>query len=187
MDHVIRPVRADEWRKAKELRLAGLADPAAPVAFLETTEEANAHPDIFWQERTAGVAADSPSTGGRQFVAEGPDGTWAGAVVVLVEQAGNVDFFGVDIEATQGHVVGVFVRPEFRGIGLTERLFEAALEWAWSLEEPRLERVRLYVHHQNERAEGFYRKFGFVRTGKTAPAPGGAPNAHEVEMEFLRP
>lgn len=184
MEHVIRPVRADEWRKAKELRLAGLADPAAPVAFLETTEQANAHPDSFWQDRTAGVTSGN---GGRQFVAEGPDGTWAGSVVVLVEQAGNVDFFGVDIEAAQGHVVGVFVRPEFRGIGLTERLFESALEWAWSLEEPRLERVRLYVHNQNGRAEGFYRKFGFARTGKTAPAPADQPDAYEVEMEFLRP
>ncbi|WP_329400852.1 GNAT family N-acetyltransferase [Streptomyces melanogenes] len=184
MDHVIRPVRADEWRKAKELRLAGLKDPAAPVAFLETIEQANAYPDSFWQERTASA---SSGTGARQFVAEGPDGTWAGAVVVLVEQAGNVDFFGVDIEAAQGHVVGVFVRAEFRGIGLTERLFESALEWAWSLEEPRLERVRLYVHNQNERAEGFYRKFGFVRTGKTAPGPAGLPDTHEVEMEFLRP
>lgn len=184
MDHVIRPVRADEWREAKELRLAGLADPAAPVAFLETTEQANAHPDSFWQERTAGA---SSGIGARQFVAEGPDGTWAGTVVVLTEQPGNVDFFGLDIEAAQGHVVGVFVRPEFRGIGLTERLFESALEWAWSLEEPQLERVRLYVHNQNERAEGFYRKFGFVRTGKTAPGPAGMPDTHEVEMVFPRP
>ncbi|WP_406343353.1 GNAT family N-acetyltransferase [Streptomyces sp. NBC_00648] len=184
MEHVIRPVRADEWREAKELRMAGLADPAAPVAFLETTEQAKGHPDSFWQERTAGV---SSGTGGRQFVAEGPDGTWAGSVVVLAEQAGNVDFFGLDIEAAQGHVVGVFVRPEFRGIGLTERLFESALEWAWSLEEPRFERVRLYVHSQNARAEGFYRKFGFARTGKTVPASAGGPDGHEVEMEFLRP
>ncbi|MEU1076644.1 MULTISPECIES: GNAT family N-acetyltransferase [unclassified Streptomyces] len=186
MDHVIRPVRADEWRKAKELRMAGLADPAAPVAFLDTAEEAAVRPDSFWEERTAGVSGDAP--GGRQFVAEGPDGTWAGSVVVLVEQAGNVDFFGLDIEAAQGHLVGVFVRPEFRGVGLTERLFEAALEWAWALERPRLERVRLYVHNQNERAEGFYRKFGFVRTGKTVPAGAGqAAGAYEVEMEFPRP
>lgn len=185
MDYVIRPVRADEWRKVKELRLAGLADPAAPVAFLETTEQAMGHPDSFWQERTAGA---SSGTGARQFVAEAPDGTWAGSVAVLVEQAGNVDFFGVDIDVAQGHVVGVFVSPEFRGIGLTERLFESALEWAWSLEEPQLERVRLYVHNQNERAEGFYRKFGFVRTGKTVPGPAGQPAAaHEVEMEFPRP
>src|SRR4051794_16762229 len=40
MDYVIRAVRAGEWRLAKELRLAALQDPAAPVAFLETYEQA---------------------------------------------------------------------------------------------------------------------------------------------------
>lgn len=183
MEHVIRPVRADEWRKAKELRLAALADPAAPVAFLETTEQAVAQPDSFWEARTARATGD----GACQFVAEAADGTWVGGVVALIERAGGEDFFGDTIEADQAHLVGVFVRPEHRGIGLTERLFEAAVEWVWSLEEPRIGRVRLYVHTENPRAEGFYTKFGFVRTGKSAPVAPGDPASHDVEMEIVRP
>ncbi|MBB1246684.1 hypothetical protein GL263_24485 [Streptomyces durbertensis] len=41
-DCAIRPVRPEEWPQVKELRLAALRDPAAPIAFLETYEEAAA-------------------------------------------------------------------------------------------------------------------------------------------------
>ncbi|MCT9091121.1 GNAT family N-acetyltransferase [Streptomyces sp. ASQP_92] len=182
MQHAIRPVRADEWRKVKELRLAALADPAAPLAFLDTWETASAQPDSFWQERAAG-AAQGDSV--RQFVAEGPDGAWAGTVAVLVEAGGADDIFGTRVDTSQGHLVGVFVRPECRGTGLTELLVAGALEWAWSLEEPRLNRVRLFVHEDNARAQGFYRKAGFVATGVTALLTGDG--RHDLEMEIGRP
>ncbi|MEV8529283.1 MULTISPECIES: N-acetyltransferase [unclassified Streptomyces] len=183
MDYVIRPVRADEWLRMKELRMVALADPVAPVAFLETTEQALERPDAFWQERTAKV---SHGTSARQFVAEGPDGELVGTVVVLVEQPGAKDIFGREITAPQAHLVGVFVRVEHRGVGLTERLFEAAMEWAWALEEPAVERIRLYVHEENPRAQGFYRKIGFVSTGVSAPIEGEAGGL-DWEMEVVRP
>lgn len=53
----VRPIRADEWPKAKELRLLALKDPAAPIAFLETYEQAATEPDSFWQERAKGRPA----------------------------------------------------------------------------------------------------------------------------------
>ncbi|WP_328299577.1 GNAT family N-acetyltransferase [Streptomyces sp. NBC_00435] len=181
--YVIRPVRADEWAKVKELRIAALRDPAAPVAFLETLEQAEGRTDEFWQERAAGA-----STGRRvrQFVAEAPDGEWDGSVSVIVEDAGTTDIFDGAIECTQGHLVGVFVRPGQRGSGLTEALFTAALEWIWSLEEPVLERVRLFVHEDNARAGAFYRRFGFVASGKVVPMPTD-PSAKELEYVFTRP
>ncbi|GAA1377393.1 GNAT family N-acetyltransferase [Streptomyces beijiangensis] len=181
MEHVIRAVRADEWQKVKELRLAAVGDPVASIAFLETVEQAAAKPDEFWQERAAGAAW---GVAARQFIAEAADGEWGGTVTVLVEKPGVKGFFGEEIPVTQGHLVGVFVRKEFRGSGLTERLFQAALEWVWELEEPRLERARLFVHSANERAAGFYRKFGFVESGLTIPAEG--VEGLEVEMVFTR-
>ncbi|WP_043194297.1 GNAT family N-acetyltransferase [Streptomyces sp. NRRL F-2664] len=184
MQYVIRPVRADEWEKVKELRIAGLKDPAAPVAFLETVQEAEGHPDEFWQGRAQGA---SHGRAARQFVAEAAaDGRWDGSVTVLVEERGTVDFFDHPVEQTQGHVVGVFVRPEQRGTGLTEALFTAALEWAWGLEEPALERVRLFVHEDNARAAAFYRKYGFEPTGHVVPMP-GHPEARELEYVLRRP
>ncbi|MFJ8312277.1 MULTISPECIES: GNAT family N-acetyltransferase [unclassified Streptomyces] len=183
MDYLIRPVRAEEWLRMKELRLVALADPAAPVAFLETTEQALERPDSFWQERTAGV---SHGTSARQFVAEAADGELVGTVVVLVEQVGAKDIFGIEIASPQAHLVGVFVRAEHRGAGLTERLFKDAMEWAWSLEEPAIERIRLYVHEDNPRAQGFYRKIGFVPTGVSVPLNGDAGGV-DFEMEVVRP
>ncbi|MGW2471440.1 GNAT family N-acetyltransferase [Streptomyces sp. NPDC001665] len=185
MDYVIRPVRAGEWRSVKELRLAALQDPAAPVAFLETYEQGLKRSDEAWRERTADASEDGAGEV-RQFVAEGPDGAWAGSVTVLVEGPDVEARFGGAASVNQGHLVGVFVRPEARGTGVVDELFRAAVDWAWSLETPRLERVRLYVHEDNPRAEAFYRRFGFVPTGETMPMQGD-PKALELEYAMARP
>ncbi|WP_030157144.1 GNAT family N-acetyltransferase [Streptomyces sp. NRRL S-244] len=181
--YVMRAVRADEWEKVKELRITALKDPAAPVAFLETLDQAEARTDEFWQDRANGA---SHGRHARQFVAEAPDGEWVGSVTVLVEEGGTTDFFERVVEQTQGHLVGVFVRPEQRGTGLTEGLFAAALDWAWSLEGPALERVRLFVHEDNARAAAFYRRFGFRATGEVLPVPAD-PGATEFEYVLPRP
>ncbi|MFF8832205.1 GNAT family N-acetyltransferase [Streptomyces sp. NPDC015131] len=193
MDHVIRPVRAEEWREAREIRLAALQDPVAPVAFLDTYEAAVARPDEHWRERTAAAAVDGGSAV-RQFVAEAPDGTWDGTVTVLVERAGEPTRFGSVPEADQTHVVGVYVRPRGRGAGLADALLRAAVEWSWSLDGRAGEgggadvrRVRLYVHERNGRAEAFYRKAGFVPTGESLPVEGDASGADELEFEIRRP
>ncbi|MEU6487629.1 GNAT family N-acetyltransferase [Streptomyces sp. NPDC046887] len=198
MEHVIRPVRADEWRQARDFRLDSLRDPAASVAFLDTYEEAVSRPDVWWQERTAGVAEGGGLK--RQFVAETSAGEWVGSLAVLVERAGAEAVFGARPLVDQAHVVGVFVRPAARGRGVTEALFQAGVEWAWSLELPpvergegaeggasRIERVRLYVHERNGRAEAFYRKVGFLPSGDGLPAAGDASGALELEYEVLRP
>ncbi|MBD3577293.1 MULTISPECIES: GNAT family N-acetyltransferase [Streptomyces] len=180
---VIRPVRTDEWQKVKALRLEALADPLAPMAFLESVEDAAAKPDAYWQERARGAAKGVHL---RQFIAETPDGQWVGSVSAFVEPVGGADFLERTVDIDQGHLVGVYVRPEWRGRGLTDALFAAALDWAWSLEEPRLERVRLFVHEDNARAGGFYRRYGFRPSGLVIPKPGD-PAAKELEYVFRRP
>lgn len=107
-------------------------------------------------------------------------------MVMLVEQAGAADFFEGEIAMDQGHLVGVYVRPEYRGTGLTEALFDTALDWAWSLESPALERVRLFVHEDNGRAQAFYRRAGFTFTGTVVPMPEG-DGAMELELAIPRP
>ena len=175
MNYKVRSIRADEWPQVKALRLAALQDPVAPIAFLETYEQAVAHPDSYWQERAAGAAEGAHLV--QQIIAEGPEGEWVGTLTVLIDEAGATDWAGFKVERKQGHVVGVFVRPDCRGIGLTEVLFDAGLEWAWA---QGVERVRLIVHEDNERAQRLYRKVGFSPTGVTVAlhAPG------ESELEF---
>ncbi|MWA15642.1 GNAT family N-acetyltransferase [Streptomyces sp. BA2] len=177
----VRPIRADEWPEVKELRLLSLQDPVAPIAFLETYEKAAAEPDTFWQER-AKRAADGTQV--RQFVAEGRDGIWSGSVTVLIEDTGSDDVFGGPLQQRQAHLAGVYVRPEYRGSGVIDALFETAVGWAWSV--PDVARVRLFVHQDNARAESFYRQYGFVCSGETVPMKGD-PSKVEREMVLDSP
>ncbi len=107
---------------------------------------------------------------------------WVGTVTVLVESPEDDARFGEASAVDQAHLVGVFVRPEARGTGVTDALFREAVAWAWSLSAPRMERVRLYVHEKNPRAAAFYRRFGFEPSGQRIPAPGGRG---EQELEYV--
>ncbi|WP_412543512.1 GNAT family N-acetyltransferase [Longispora sp. K20-0274] len=183
MTNTIRGVRAEEWPQVRELRLAALRDPVAHLAFLDTYELASARPDEFWQERTRGGAEGVTN---RQFVAEDPDGRWLGSVTALIELPGVEGAFGDAPEVAQTHIVGVYVRPEARGAGLAEALFGAALDWSWGLTDPRIERVRLFVHQDNGRAEALYTRVGFRRTGVWVPVPTDE-SRRENELAVTRP
>ncbi|MFH9723286.1 GNAT family N-acetyltransferase [Streptomyces sp. NPDC017254] len=183
MDFSIRVIRADEWERTREIRLAALRDPVAHLAFLETYETAVRQPDSFWQDRAEG-ASDSGGGKVRQFVAEAPDGSWAGTISLLVERTSDEVRFGDPAKVDQTHIVGVYVRPEARGTGVIDALFRAGVEWSWSLAE-RVERVRLYAHEDNARAAAFYRRFGFVATGDRVAVPGN-DKAMEIEYEIRR-
>lgn len=179
----VRAVRAEEWARARDFRLDALRDPVAPIAFLETYEDAVRRPDSFWRERTERSAR---SASVRQFVAELADGGWAGSVVAMVERRGVTDAFGGLSAYDQAHLVAVYVRPEHRGAGVLKELFDAATAWAWSLEGPRAERVRLYVDERNGRARAAYRKLGFEPTGESVPVEND-PSAREFELAVPRP
>ncbi|MGW5781566.1 GNAT family N-acetyltransferase [Streptomyces sp. NPDC003863] len=185
MDYSIRTIRADEWEKTREIRLAALQDPVAHLAFLDTYEDAVERPDAFWKERAEG-ASESGEGKVRQFVAEGPDGGWVGTISLLVERPSDEVRFGEAAKTEQTHIVAVYVRPEARGTGIIDALFRAGVEWSWSLPEPVIERVRLYVHEENGRAAAFYRRFGFVATGERVAVPGD-DTAQELEYEMVRP
>lgn len=185
MDFSIREIRADEWERTREIRLAALQDPVASIAFLDTYADAVERPDSFWQERAEGASA-SGAGAVRQFVAEAADGHWLGTVTVLVERPSGEVRFGEAATVDQTHIVGVYVRPEARGGGVIDALFGAALEWSWALPEPAVARVRLYVHEENARAAAFYRRFGFAPTGAKVPMPGDE-GVYELEYAFSRP
>ncbi|WP_326698908.1 GNAT family N-acetyltransferase [Streptomyces sp. NBC_01754] len=182
MDYVVRAVRADEWERAREIRLAALRDPVASIAFLETYEQALAASDEFWRGRTEG-SVDGRRV--RQFIAEAADGEWAGTVSVLVERPSERVRLGSAPEVDQTHLVGVFVRPAYRARGVVDALFREAVDWSWSLTGPPVERVRLYVHQDNARAAAAYRRIGFVPSGVSIPMQGD-PAARELEWEIRK-
>ncbi|WP_045867267.1 GNAT family N-acetyltransferase [Streptomyces sp. WMMB 714] len=165
MAYTIRAVRTADWERLRELRLSALADPIASVAFNETYENAAAQSDEFWKRR-----AEQGSRGllAETFIGEaGADGgRWAGSVTVLDE-------------GDSAHIVGVYLRPEHRGTGLAVLLFAAAEEWA--LERPFVTRMVLHVHENNPRAEAFYHRVGYRRTGAFVKDP-KASEFREYEM-----
>ncbi|MEU4098508.1 GNAT family N-acetyltransferase [Streptomyces sp. NPDC026673] len=168
MIYTIRASRPDEWRAQRTLRLEALKDPAGSVAFVNTYETEEAFADEVWQQR-----AETQS-----FIAEDEVGERVANVAVLVES-------GEEFEEPQTHLVGVYVRPEFRGGGLAAELLGAAIEWSWELPE-KVGRVRLWVHEDNHRAQAFYTRLGFVRTGRTMPFPLDESRT-EYEMVLERP
>lgn len=171
MSFTVRRVRADEWERVRDLRLDAVRDPAAPIAFLSTYEEELAHDDAFWQQRAEGSAAGENVA---QFIAESDD-RWIGTLTVLRWKQGTTDHHGRDVTAARGDVVGVFIRPDERGAGIIDALFDAAASWAGSLGDRRL---TLDVHVDNERAQAAYRRSGFADTGLRFTGSIGA----ELEM-----
>jgi ribosomal protein S18 acetylase RimI-like enzyme len=160
--HTVRRIRADEWRQYRELRLEALAD--SPLAFVEQYAVAAARDDAYWRERVArGAADDSTAT----FVAG--DGGLVGMATCLIEP-----------DAT-GHVVGFYVTPAARGGGVADALMEAATRWA--ADSRGVSRIRLFVMETNARAEAFYRRLGFRRTGQTMAYP---PDPSYTEYELVR-
>ncbi|MEV4774834.1 GNAT family N-acetyltransferase [Microbacterium sp. LWH12-1.2] len=158
MSFTVRRVRADEWEKVRDLRLDAVRDPAAAIAFLHSYTAEAAHPDEFWQERTAGNAAGDSVA---QFVAEA-EGEWIGTVTVLRWRPGATDHHARAVLEARGDVVGVYVRPGHRGAGTVDALLDAAAEWVRAFGDPAL---TLDVHVDNARAQGAYRRAGFVDTG----------------------
>ncbi|MFB7250731.1 GNAT family N-acetyltransferase [Microbacterium sp. NPDC056234] len=168
---LVRRVRADEWREVRALRLQALTDAAAPIAFLDTLENATARPDGFWQERTTRAADTRDSA---QFVAiDGQD--WVGSVSVIRRAVGDTDHHGRPLEQPRSDVVGVYVRPSHRGQGVIDSLLVAASDWASALGDAAL---TLDVHADNDRAQNAYLRAGFALTGFRFTGPIG----QEVEM-----
>ncbi|WP_460795446.1 GNAT family N-acetyltransferase [Microbacterium sp. GXF0217] len=170
----IRRVHAHEWHAVRELRLRALADDAAPIAFLDTLQNASVRPDEFWQERTSRAADTDESA---QFVAvEGAD--WIGSVSVIRRAAGESDHHGTCLTEARADVVGVFLDPAHRGRGLIDALLEAAAAWASARGDAAL---WLDVHADNARAQAAYARCGFAPTGHRFTGPIGA------EVEMARP
>jgi ribosomal protein S18 acetylase RimI-like enzyme len=167
MDHEVHRIRADEWRQYRELRLEALRD--TPLAFVEQYEESLTRPDEFWRDRIERSATGKAAS---TFVAVHA-GRFVGKATCLVEP--DV------IDHVSAHIVGVYVTPQFRGHGVAEALFAAAIRWA--RHEVHADRVRLYVMETNERAAAFYRRIGFVATGASMPYPPN-PAYTEREMEY---
>ncbi|HYF25308.1 MAG TPA: GNAT family N-acetyltransferase [Baekduia sp.] len=146
--HEIRPVRPDEWRALRDLRLRALA--ADPQAFCSTHAAESALDDAEWQRRSRPDAATETT-----LVAEGPEGLEAMA--------------GAYLEGDAAAVWGMWVAPEARRRGLAGALLDALAAWARRAGARRLTLVVLDGAPDAARA---YRAHGFAPGVQDPAAPG---------------
>ncbi len=126
----------------------------ASIAFFETMDQALARPAEEWRERAERNASASDSAG---FVAVLGD-ELVGTVGVLVRRADEPDYLQRVPIVDTATLVGVYVSPSVRGLGIVDALIEAAADW--SRDSGYLE-LTLDVHERNVVAIATYVRAGF--------------------------
>jgi GNAT superfamily N-acetyltransferase len=160
----IRRIGIGEGLRLRSLRLSALA--AAPTAFGSTHAREQRFGDEVWHQRAADGAAGLVSV---TVIAEERD-RWIGMASGLVGEAA--------LAASSGPVlVGLFVDPGMRRLGIGEALVESVKSWASSRGYHRLQ---LWAVSNNLPALALYRRCGFQPSGATRPL------AHRPELDELQ-
>lgn len=139
----VRPIRPDEWRAYRALRLEALED--TPKAFGEDHADAKGYPDSSWKERFR--------TGAVYFGAF-RDGQLLGTACYVRENGGRMRH--------RAGIYGVYISPVLRGSGASSQLMQAVLDHARA--EGCLQ-VHLGVGAFNAAARKVYERLGFEPYG----------------------
>jgi GNAT superfamily N-acetyltransferase len=160
----VRRAHPEEWQVYRQVRLAALAE--APYAFMSTLEHEQAFGEEIWRQRLGSPIAAT-------FIAW-RDGEPAGTATGVVDNPG-------DEHAVPGawQLVGMWVDPDVRGLGVAGELVEAVAGHARATGATRL---FLWVTEVNDRARAFYKKLGFVPTGARQPVRQDEPEHWEEQM-----
>jgi GNAT superfamily N-acetyltransferase len=162
----IRRLEPDEWATLRQVRLTSLAD--APDAFSSTLDREQDFDEQLWRSRIASSAI---------FVAW-LDGRPAGMAAGVPEQTARAAGFG-DAAPGVSHLVSMWVSPQARGKGIADGLVESVCQWART---DGATTVELWVTDVNARARAFYRRMGFVSTGKRQPVRPDEPDRWEEQL-----
>jgi GNAT superfamily N-acetyltransferase len=143
----VRRLGADDWAALRDVRLRALLD--APESFYTTYQDSVALLEEDWRDRLR-------ATGKVTLLAEN-DGQPAGMVTGV--PAGEEER---DPDAAL--MLAMWVSPESRGHGVADALTTELLTWS---REQSFKRLLLWVYDAAPRAAAFYRRAGFLPTGRT--------------------
>jgi ribosomal protein S18 acetylase RimI-like enzyme len=141
MSLMIRPLRADEADRYRDIRLEALR--LHPEAFGASFEEESARPPAWFADRLTATTVFGGFRG-----------------EALLGTAGFMPETGLK-RVHKGHLWGMYVRPEARGSGLAQGLVAAVVDHA----RGRVEVLLLSVTDGNLPARRLYEAFGFVAWG----------------------
>jgi ribosomal protein S18 acetylase RimI-like enzyme len=137
----VRRLGRQDAARYREIRLDGLE--RHPEAFSSAFETESAEPLSWFAQRLENLIVFGAFRGE----------TLVGIVGFLAQTAPK--------RAHKGAVMGLYVRPEARRMGVAQRLLEAVIAYA----QPRVGLLLLTVTNINDDARRLYRKFGFVEYG----------------------
>lgn len=152
--HAIGP---ENWRDIRDIRLRSLAD--SPEAFTSSVQRESAYDEQRWRELAAS---------GRWFVAD--DGGPVGVAVGVAGWSGD---------SSKRELVGMWVEPSHRRLGVASALFERVKTWASSEGATVLS---LGVREGNGDALAAYLRMGLRPSGETM-TEAGQPTKTIVVME----
>jgi GNAT superfamily N-acetyltransferase len=161
---VITRARPHDWQLYRRVRLAALAD--APYAFSSTLERERAFADDVWRQRLGSVTTAT-------FLAW-HDGEPVGAATGKVEDPADEHAI-----AESWQLVGMWVDPRARGLGVADALVEAVAGHAAS---QGAQALVLWVTEINDRARRFYERMGFQPTGVRQVVRPDEPDHWEQQM-----
>ena len=141
----IRRVRTTDVDTFRTARIAAVND--TPLAFGVTPQSLLAQTQQQWQDRVD-LLATHPTE----------------AMYLAIDGEQAVAMMGAYFEDEDDCwvLMSVWVAPDHRGTGLTERLHDEVLAWA---KAQGAEQIFLDVVVRNQRAVGFYKRVGYTPTG----------------------
>lgn len=157
----VRPVRRDEWRSLRSLRLEALQD--SPRSYGSTHEREVLRTDEEWRQR-----AEAGATGDEEV---------AFAAIAGAKWVGMARGY---LEPPVVHLIAVYVTPDWRHRGVGHAVSQAVVDWA---RERRATAVLLSVSDWNNGARRVYEALGFVPTGVQRSLPWN-PSIGESEMRL---
>lgn len=146
---VITKFKPREWKKYREIRLEALKN--TPTAFGSSYTEELEKPGAKWKDRLKESETNNLSS---TFFA-----------ILDGNPIGMMTIFREDKEKTKhkANLVGVYVKKEYRGKGVSAKLLEKTISWCKSKED--IKKIQLGVNTKNIPAIRFYQKNGFEITG----------------------
>ena len=141
---VIRPVRADEWRRWRDVRVRMLREESR--FFGTRWEDALAQPEESWSAWVADATGETKAL----FVAEEED-RWLGVVGSFLR-----------VDPSEAQLISMWVDRDARRRGIAQELIRAVATWARARG---CNTVCLFVQETNLAAQRLYEKAGFAPTG----------------------